>query len=249
MTPYLRTLQMLLLNLPYVEHEPARRKGDEGSPEVRRNRRIEGRDWPMWAATMVGKLRLDDLHNRIVEVTQQGIPGDVVETGVWRGGAMIFARAVLNEIGSTDRKVWLVDSFEGLPPENTSKWPQDLNSPFFALGDIFAVGLEEVRANFSRFEVPLEGVEFLKGWFEDTLPGPLSNRPISILRLDGDMYGSTMHVLRTLYDNVSPGGSILIDDYGAIPVARRATQDFWAERGLKAETEQVDWTCWAWRKE
>jgi len=243
----LTTLRDEILNLADVANEPPVRQPDRGDPATRLQRRIEGRDWPSKAATMVGQLRLTDLGNLLMGCVQDNIPGDVVETGVWRGGAMIFARAVLNTIApDEDRLVWLCDSFEGLPPPDP-KWPKDATARYH-LQEIFRVGLPEVKANFKRFGVSTEGARFLQGWFEDTLPGPLLGRPIAVLRLDGDMYGSTMHVLRSLYDQVSPGGHIIIDDWTACKHTQWAVKDFWKERGLTPDIKMVDWTCLRWQK-
>mgnify|MGYP002640379097 CR=1 FL=1 len=247
---HLLRLRDAILNLHYLEFEPAVRPKDRKPSAIRKMLREEGRDWPAWAATMTGSLRLDNLRSSIETVEEEDIPGDVVETGVWRGGAMIYACAVLDALGlpAEDRKVWLCDSFEGLPPPDTDKWPQDTGSTRH-LRENFKVSLEEVLANFNRFRVPLERAEFLKGWFEDTIPGPLADRDIAILRLDGDMYGSTMHVLRSLYDRVTPGGFIIIDDWTASKETKLAVQDFWKERGVQPDVTKVDWTCVFWRKQ
>src|SRR5467141_1354915 len=94
-------------------------------PEEQREIRLTGRDWPANGLTMVGKARLDNLQRCIETVVSEGIPGDLIETGVWRGGAAIFMRAVLHVHGVTDRVVWVADSFEGLPPPNAEKYPAD----------------------------------------------------------------------------------------------------------------------------
>ena len=256
---YLNLLRDALVNWHYLPHEPPTRGPDNVADEVRRMRRDEGRDWPAWAVTMCGRKRLDHIRRCIDTVVADGVQGDFIETGVWRGGLCIFARAALSttafgrmtddgrrviDIGA--RTVYVADSFEGLPRPDADKWPADEGSRHYER-DNFRVSRAEVEANFVRFGVPLTGVQFLEGFFEDTLPGPVGK--LSILRLDGDMYGSTMHTLRALYDHVEPRGFIISDDWTASKRERRAIEDFWTERGLSPEVEVVDWTCRAWRKE
>src|SRR5258707_9696308 len=89
------------------------------------NLRYVGADWPGEAVTMIGLCRLDNLEQCIVSVLQRDIPGDLIETGVWRGGASIFMRAVLKACGDTGRKVWLADSFQGLPKPDAETYPAD----------------------------------------------------------------------------------------------------------------------------
>ena len=91
--------------------------------------REDGRDWPIDAETMVGLRRLDNLQDCIVEVLKEGVPGDLVETGVWRGGCAILMRAVLEAYGDETRSVWLADSFQGLPPPSPGEYPQDAGDP------------------------------------------------------------------------------------------------------------------------
>ena len=114
------------------------------------SRRKEGRDWPPTAHTMIGITGLDNLQTCIEDVLAKGVPGDCIETGVWRGGASIFMRAVLKAHGVTDRRVWVADSFEGLPPPNPVKYPQDRGVDLSKEPEL-AIPLEEVKANFERY--------------------------------------------------------------------------------------------------
>ncbi len=205
--------------------------------------REEGRDWPMLAYTMAGHRRLENVRLCVEDVLRGDVPGDLIETGAWRGGTAIFMRALLKAYGVTDRKVWVADSFEGLPdPKNESDgW--DLSHV-----DYLKVSLEQVQANFAKFELLDEQVEFLKGWFSDTLPeAPIEK--LAILRLDGDMYSSTMDALQNLYHKVSPGGYVIIDDYYSWPACRRAVTDFLTERSIAPEIKTIDWTGAYWKCE
>src|SRR5205085_10579027 len=159
--------------------------------------RMEGRIWPVVAHTMIGLKRLDNLEFCIEQVMTNGVPGDLIETGVWRGGATIFMRAVLKAYGITDRCVWVADSFNGLPPPNPEKYPADASDPHYTI-KLLAVSLDEVKSNFAKYGLLDEQVRFLPGWFCDTLPSaPIEQ--LAVIRLDGDMYGSTMDALTALY--------------------------------------------------
>jgi O-methyltransferase len=171
-----------------------------------------GRDWPAQALTMVGMKRLDNLQFCVESIIRDKVAGDLVETGVWRGGASIFMRAALEAYGDTERRVWCADSFAGLPPPDTERYVQDKDVTWH-LSKELAVSLETVQANFRAFDLLDERVKFLVGWFKDTLPSaPIS--AVSVLRLDGDMYESTMDALSALYAKVSPLGFVIVDDYG-----------------------------------
>ena len=209
-------------------------------------KRTEVRDWPTDAETMVGLKRLNNIEECVAEVIHRDIPGDLVEAGVWRGGASIMMRAVLAAYGDRTRRVWLADSFQGLPKPDTAKYPADAGDPHWKLSSYLGVPIEEVQENFRRYELLDDRVRFLVGWFKDTLPSaPISS--IGVLRVDGDMYQSTMDVLINLYHRVSLGGYVIIDDYGAIPNCRAAVHDFRESHGITEEIERIDWTGVYWQ--
>lgn len=194
---------------------------------------------------MIGHVRLDNIEKLAWIIAEDDVPGDFLEAGVWRGGACILMRALIGfSRGLMNRKVWVCDSFAGLPQPD-SKYPIDDGDEHYKQ-NFLAVSLEEVRGNFARYGLLDERVCFLPGWFKDTLPGPVG--ALSLLRLDGDMYGSTIEVLEALYDRVSPGGFIIVDDYGALKGARAAVDDFRAAREIESPIVQVDWTGVYWRK-
>ncbi len=205
--------------------------------------RAEGRDWPCFGYTMIGRKRLDNVQACVEEVLRSDIPGDFLEAGAWRGGTSMFMRALLKVHGVEDRKVWVADSFEGLPvPKDAS------DGADFSGVDILKVSLDQVRANFARFNLLDDQVEFLPGWFSESLP----NAPVkqlAILRLDGDMYSSTMDTLLAMHDRVSPGGYIIADDYHSWESCRRAVHDFLDERQLKPDIKTIDWAGAYWQKE
>jgi O-methyltransferase len=213
-------------------------------PEIR----AQGLDspWPAEAETMIGLRRLDNLQECLTDVLLHGVPGDVIETGVWRGGAAIFARAVLKAHGVTDRIVWAADSFRGLPKPNPEQYPADANDRYWSFAEL-AVSLEEVKANFARYGLLDEQVRFLPGWFQDTLPSAPIDR-LSVIRLDGDMYQSTIVALTHLYPKLEIGGYLIVDDYGAIPACRQAVDDFRAANKITEDLREVDWTGVYWQR-
>lgn len=208
-------------------------------------KRAEGLEWPMFGYSMVGKARLDNLEKLARDVIGKGVPGDMVETGVWRGGCTILMKAVIEARGEATRNVWCCDSFEGLPPPNETD--QELSDMAdFSQCDFLAVSKEQVEANFRRFGLLDDRVKFLKGWFSDTLPtAPIGK--IALLRMDGDLYESTMDALNNLYDKVSDGGYIIIDDYYSWTGCRTAVDEFRATHSIDSPLERIDAHSCYWR--
>lgn len=209
--------------------------------------RIEGHDWPDLADTMIGLKRLDNLQSCVEDVLAKNVPGDLIETGVWRGGASIFMRAVLKAHSVKDRRVWVADSFQGLPPPNAEKYPADAGDAQHTV-KFLAVSMEQVKFNFSRYGLLDDQVRFLKGWFRDTLP-TVSDQQWAVIRLDGDMYESTMDALENLYPNLSVGGYIIIDDYGCFQSCRQAVHTYRDAHGIREEIRPIDWTGVYWKRE
>lgn len=202
-----------------------------------------GEDWPCFGFSMMGHRRLDNLQQCLVDVLKNNVPGDFIETGAWRGGATIFMRAVLKCHGVTDRIVWVADSFQGLPPPKNAADGWD-----FSHIEHLAVSLEQVKANFSKFNLLDEQVRFLPGWFKDTLPtAPI--KKLAILRLDGDLYSSTMDTLENLYSKVSHGGYVIVDDYYSWAACKRAVDEFLARKAFKGTILKIDNGGAYWRVE
>jgi O-methyltransferase len=213
----------------------------EFNPELR----FLGRDWPEHAQTMIGTVRMRNVRFLLEKIIENGIPGDVIETGVWRGGACIYMRAILLAYDQTDRKVWVADSFAGLPPADPERYPVDSGDIHHTFEQL-AISLEEVQANFSRYGLLDPNVRFLKGWFKDTLPlAPIER--LALLRLDGDMYSSTIEALDALYHKVSPGGFVIVDDF-ILPPCRKAVEEFRARHGINDALQEVDGAAVYWQK-
>jgi O-methyltransferase len=207
--------------------------------------RALGIDFPIEADTMIGLTRLNNIEHCVADVLSRGVPGDLAETGVWRGGATIFMRGLLRAYGDTTRSVWVADSFEGLPKPDVATYPADADNDLWALPDL-AVGLDDVRRNFERYGLLDDQVRFLPGWFRETLPTAPIER-LAVLRLDGDLYESTIVALRALHGKVQPGGYVIIDDYGAVPACRQALDDFRTEAGITVPLRPIDWTGVYWQ--
>jgi hypothetical protein len=207
----------------------------------------EGPYWPPTGYTMIGQKRLDNLQMCVERVLRERIPGDLVETGVWQGGATILMRALLAAYGDTGRRVWVADSFAGLPEPDHNQYPADKDDIHHKFNDVLAVSVEKVQANFTRFGLLDDQVVFLKGWFHDTLPTAPIER-LAVLRLDGDMYESTMDALVNLYPKLSVGGYAIIDDYGQVPSCKQAVEDYRLLCGIREEMIEIDWTGVYWRR-
>jgi O-methyltransferase len=179
--------------------------------------------------TLIGRDGLDNIENLLIDVHKNKIQGDFVETGVWKGGACIFAKGVMDNLGMKG-KVYVCDSFKGLPPPNPL-YPADNGDSHYTLTSL-SIPKEEVESYFKDFNLLDDKVVFVEGFFSDTIP-PLKEKikSIAILRLDGDMYESTITVLDNLYDLVPIGGYVIVDDY-CLKGCIAAIGDFFAKRNI-----------------
>ncbi len=209
--------------------------------------RAGGRDWPARADSMIGLRRMENIQHCLETVIRDDVPGDVIETGVWRGGASIFMRGVLKAWADTTRTVWVSDSFEGLPPPDIARYPADAGDELHRLGGL-AVGVDQVRHNFERYGLLDDQVEFLVGWFKDTLPtAPIEQ--LAVMRLDGDMYESTWQAIEALYPRLSPGGFCIVDDFGShASQCGRAIEDYRRAHGITEDIVDIDGFGAYWRK-
>ncbi|MGV3485745.1 MAG: TylF/MycF/NovP-related O-methyltransferase [Planctomycetaceae bacterium] len=201
------------------------------------------------AFTMTSPERLLALIQAVDYVSQHQIPGDIVECGVWKGGSMMAVARTLVANGGTDRDLRLFDTFEGMPPADDVDRDLRGNSATRLLAEedpltskVWAIAqLEEVVRNLSTTGYPSERIHYIKGKVEDTIPqqAPPS---ISLLRLDTDWYTSTRHELVHLFPRLSPGGVLIIDDYGHWEGARRAVDEYIREHSLRLLLCRIDYT-------
>ena len=197
--------------------------------------------------TMVPVESLIDLGQLVEAVLTYDIPGHFVECGVWRGGASFLMADLLRRAGVRDRKVWLFDSFEGLPP------PQEIDGDAaltYADNKDGPGNFDNCRASLAevqRFAVQLglaSYTEFVKGWFEQTLPVQRERLgPIAILRIDGDWYSSVRCCLDNLYDQVVDSGFVVLDDYYTYDGCAVAVHEFLGERRIAHRIEGVVGKC------
>ncbi len=246
---YLDLLKRTLTNVVYQDRSNPRLPTGPGSePHGPYNAALRkgGEDWPTTAHTMVGLKRLDNVQNCVERVIADNVPGDLVETGVWRGGVCIFMRGVLKAHGVHDRTVWVADSFQGMPEVGDDGRPGDRKMRMHKFNDVLGVPLAEVRENFRRYDMLDDAVKFLPGWFKDTLPtAPVEH--LAVLRLDGDLYESTMDALVNLYPKLSVGGYAIIDDYG-LRTCKEAVHDFRDANGITDEIITIDKFGVYWRR-
>jgi hypothetical protein len=209
------------------------------------SQRANGEDWPEYAHTMIGLKRMDNIQQCIENVIRDNIPGDVIETGIWRGGAVIFMCSVLKAYNVTDRTVWAADSFEGIPVADKQKYPADKGN-LSHVRKVTAVSRDEVKENFQRYGLLDERIRFLPGWFKDTLPeAPIEK--LALIRLDGDLYQSTMEALQNLYPKLSKGGYVIVDDYSWAP-CRQAVDDYRSKADITDTIKQIDKQSAYWRR-
>ena len=193
--------------------------------------------------TMVGVESLVELAIQVQQVLAQKIPGDFVECGVWRGGASFFIAELLRQAGVADRKVWLFDSYEGLPPPEEIDGPAAMayakNTGGSWYVDNCRASLEQVQ-RIGRDLGLASYTEFVKGWFEQTLPTHRARvGPIALLRIDCDWYSSVRCCLDNLYDQVVDRGFVILDDYYTWDGCAIAVHEFLGKRGLSNRIESA----------
>ena len=203
--------------------------------------------WPMiYAHSFIGFHGLDHIERLAETVFADGIAGDFVDAGTWRGGSAIFMRALHRAYDEAARALWVADCFEGVPPPVSDP---DVAAKLDLTAERFPFMLasqREVTDNFIAFDLLDDRVRFLPGLFADTLPDAAIDQ-IAMLRMDGDLYTSTLDVLTALYDRVVPGGYVIVDDYALAP-CRQAIEEFRATRGITDPIERINWTIVHWRK-
>jgi len=199
--------------------------------------------------TMTSAEKIYELLRSVEYIVRAGIPGDVVECGVWKGGSMMAVAFELRRLQATSRRLHLFDTFEGMtPPQKVDRsFRGEQASDLLDAADpetswVWARGvLEQVRDALGRTEYPSELITYVKGKVEDTLPRAAPEQ-IALLRLDTDWYESTYHELRHLYPRLAPGGVLIIDDYGHWEGARRAVDQYLREEGIPLFLHRIDYS-------
>jgi hypothetical protein len=210
--------------------------------------KLEGTGPLRFAHTMIGLFRLSNIERCAEQVIAERVPGDFLEAGVCKGGAAIFMRGLQIAHGAGDRKTFVVDSFEGLPPSDFHRDAEyglhleEARHPWLACGE------QLVRDHFSRYDLLDSNVEFVKGWLAQSLPCAAIGQ-LALLRIDVDLYSSTLDCLDLLYDKVAVGGFVIVDDYGFLQCCRDAVDEFRARRGVNEPIRWIDYSGIYWRKE
>lgn len=223
-----------------------------------RQRRENGADIPVQAHTMIGKYRLDNIQACMEDIITHQVPGDLIEAGAGRGGATIFMKAVLKAHGDNSRKVFVADSFEGMDnfkstpyknKEDIIKAENELLNLFHETSTVsLNVSVEQVKSNFEKYGLLDDRVIFVKGWFKDSLHKADIGK-LSLIRLDADMYSSTIDAIVALYPKLSTDGYIIIDDYYIFPVCKAAVDDYRKEHNITDPIIRADdWNAAYWKK-
>ncbi|MDO8641775.1 MAG: TylF/MycF/NovP-related O-methyltransferase [Nitrosarchaeum sp.] len=202
-----------------------------------------GTCWPKRAFTMIGRKRLENLQYCVEDVIKNKVEGDLIETGVWRGGAVIFMQGILKAYNES-RRVFVADSFKGLP-EPDKDYPIDGNSTLHTV-ELLRVTADQVKNNFKKYDLLDSNVVFLEGWFKDTLMNADIEK-IAVLRMDGDLYSSTWETLTALYHKVQSGGYVIVDDYSWVN-CRTAIENFRKQYNIRDSMHIIDaWGAY-WQK-
>jgi macrocin-O-methyltransferase TylF-like protien len=186
--------------------------------------------------TMCGDARLRGLYRAVRHVAANSIAGDVVECGTARGGSAALMGLALKQLGA-QRLLWGFDTFEGIPPPTHADPDWEIASLYTGK---FRGDLHEVQALFQRLGIA-DCCKLVKGLFTETLSQCDAER-IALLHLDGDWYESVKVCLEHLYDRVSRGGIVQIDDYGHWEGARKAVDEFLHRRSINARLRRLDYT-------
>jgi O-methyltransferase len=203
--------------------------------------------WKVKPYTLTSHERVFALRQAVTYVAQNEIPGGIVECGVWRGGSMLVIAHTLLELGQTDRDLYLFDTFETMPPPGAldvdvwgvpaaDNYEAALASPVYAY-----IPQNHIRSLLVATGYPEDRLHFVKGMVEETIPDHAPEQ-IALCRLDTDWYESTAHEMLHLYPRITPGGILLIDDYGHYMGARKAVDEYIEEQQLHLLLNRIDMT-------
>ena len=190
------------------------------------------------------------LYQSLKYVARFDIPGAIVECGVYKGASAMLAGSLFVRLGHLERTLYLYDTFAGMTPADDRDVQRASGSTAAQLLSARGLGewskwanatLDEVKQNVRVTGYPEDQVVFVVGRVQDTIPATVPDR-IAILRLDTDWYASTYHELQHLYQRLSPGGVLIVDDYGHWEGAQRATEDYLVQRNVRILLHRVDYT-------
>lgn len=205
---------------------------------------------------MTGVARLQALIDAVRYCVRRNIPGAFAECGVWRGGSVLAMILTLQEMGSADRDIHLYDTFEGMTaPSELDVSPVERPAletwtaarerderPWSVFFDQESFNEKAVRALLLETGYPSERLHLACGPVEETIPRCAPD-DLALLRLDTDWYESTRHELEHLYPRLSPGGVLIVDDYGHWDGCRRAVDEFFAAHAVPVLLNRIDYAA------
>ena len=183
--------------------------------------------------TLLSKRQLDLIQGAVAHVEQAKVPGDFIEAGIWRGGAIILMRALLDAYNISGRKIFAADSFAGIPKNVRAR-----GDPVDLWKDRWVASLEDVQRNIWRYGMLDDRIQFVVGFFEDSLSSLASER-FALIRLDSDSYDSVETSLEHLYPLLSKGGVAIIDDWHLVG-CKQAVEDYRSRHAIADPVEVVD---------
>lgn len=195
--------------------------------------------------TMSSVERMYALYRASRYVVENQVPGDFVETGVWRGGSTMLSALTFASLGDTSRDLWLYDTYEGMvePTEVDRSWDgQSAQAEYETTDDWCAASLGEVQRNMASTGYPSERIHYVEGRVEETIPSAGVPDRISLLRLDTDWYVSNSHEMKHLFPRLSSGGVLILDDYGHWEGVRRSVDEYFAEHGITQMLHRIDYS-------
>jgi O-methyltransferase len=201
--------------------------------------------------TMTSVERMFAMYQAVRYIEEAKIEGAIVECGVWRGGSIMIAISTLKSLGSSNREIFLYDTFEGLPKPDpildVDIWDNKghdgwiLEARGAEASNWAYASLNDVRSNVLGLGYGDHLIHFIKGMVERTIP-ERSPKKIALLRLDTDWHASTKHVLEHLFPILVPGGVLIMDDYGHFTGARKAADDYFNETGIRMLLNRIDYS-------
>jgi len=199
--------------------------------------------------TMTSAERIYSLIEAVKYIERNNIAGDIVECGVWKGGSMMAVAEMLMNLKSTNRELYLYDTYEGMskPTEHDKTWYGESASTILSDTDkeknlVWAYSaLDTVKKGIESTHYPADKIKYVKGKVEDTIPATVPES-IALLRLDTDWYESTAHELLYLFPLLNKGGVLILDDYGHWQGARKAVDEYIEQNKIRILLNRIDET-------
>jgi len=182
------------------------------------------------------------------DLENSDVDGDLVETGVWKGGMGMWMQGIMKKCKMRQRKIWLFDTFESFPGPDDNQCNQkdsiihSVTDLLYNKGENSTHSIDQVKGNFKKFDLYDDNLKFVRGDILETIPVTEKEiEKIALLRIDSDYYSSVKLTLEYLYDKIVKGGYVIIDDYNNPVVgAKEAVDEFRHERGITEDMKKID---------